>query len=357
MNRGKLESVLQKADFSPYQAEAFVTLLWLQEATATEVVEACTIPQPRIYDVLRELDNKGYIEIYEEEALRARIHNSRPIVDSLESRAEQFSDAAQFIEETWKRPPVGEHRISVLGDFKKVIARADNRIQKANTSIQISSDVNTLIQLSDQLEKAKQRGVFIRASLFENDSSRVSISELRSYFNNFSSVVKERHQPAPFLALIDGQWSYIGLRQNPANEYGISIHDQALSSMIYWYFQNSLWENWETIYSDRPSGIDSEYVEIRQCIQDIQPLLDRDKNINATITGYDATEGKSRKITGRIVTTISPEKTTESEPRENSPTARSTIIITDGEEEYSVGGFGAILEDIKATRININTAQ
>jgi len=50
MDDDELSAVLYDAGLSPYQAEAYVTLLELGTATATAVADACEVPDPRIYD-------------------------------------------------------------------------------------------------------------------------------------------------------------------------------------------------------------------------------------------------------------------------------------------------------------------
>ena len=55
MDTDELHAVLEEAGLSPYQADAYVTLLALGSASASEIATASGVPQPRIYDVLRGL--------------------------------------------------------------------------------------------------------------------------------------------------------------------------------------------------------------------------------------------------------------------------------------------------------------
>jgi len=56
---------LRKIGLNEYEARAYAGLVGLREATAREILEAGGIPQGRVYDVLRDLANKGFIEILE----------------------------------------------------------------------------------------------------------------------------------------------------------------------------------------------------------------------------------------------------------------------------------------------------
>ncbi len=69
MDDSELTDVLEDAGLSPYQAEAYDALLQLGAASATELADACAVPTARIYDVLRDLETKGYIETYEQDSL------------------------------------------------------------------------------------------------------------------------------------------------------------------------------------------------------------------------------------------------------------------------------------------------
>ena len=64
VNRSELISALRDAGLSPYQADAYVTILEVGAAPVTDIAEASGVPDPRIYDVLRDLEAEGYIELY-----------------------------------------------------------------------------------------------------------------------------------------------------------------------------------------------------------------------------------------------------------------------------------------------------
>jgi DNA-binding MarR family transcriptional regulator len=61
MDTDELHAVLEEAGLSPYQADAYETLLELGSASASEIATTSGVPQPRIYDVLRGLEDDGYV--------------------------------------------------------------------------------------------------------------------------------------------------------------------------------------------------------------------------------------------------------------------------------------------------------
>ncbi|MDM7938883.1 MAG: TrmB family transcriptional regulator [Methanothrix sp.] len=53
---------LRKLGLTEYEAKAYATLVGMGEATAREVHELCGVPRTRIYDILRDLEKKGFVE-------------------------------------------------------------------------------------------------------------------------------------------------------------------------------------------------------------------------------------------------------------------------------------------------------
>ncbi|MFZ3148667.1 MAG: TrmB family transcriptional regulator [Methanothrix sp.] len=61
MQEGIVEG-LRKLGLTEYEAKAYATLVGMGEATAREVHELCGVPRTRIYDILRDLGSKGFVE-------------------------------------------------------------------------------------------------------------------------------------------------------------------------------------------------------------------------------------------------------------------------------------------------------
>lgn len=53
---------LRKLGLTDYEARAYATLVGMGEATAREVHEMSAVPRTRIYDILRDLEGKGFVE-------------------------------------------------------------------------------------------------------------------------------------------------------------------------------------------------------------------------------------------------------------------------------------------------------
>lgn len=354
MNVDELEAALEEGGLSPYQAETYVTLLELRDASATEIVDACTVPQPRIYDVLRELSHRGYVETYEEESLRARAHDPADVVDDLQGQAEELTAAAETIQDLWERPPVGDHEISVFDSFDAVLSNASRGIRSASYHLQLAVTASTFVDLYDAVKEAYDAGVFIKLSVYVEEGSDHTVADLLEYFDEAATEVRHREAPSPFLALIDGNETYFALQQRSADSYGMLVNDQALSAMLYWYFQNALWERWEVVRSDRNEQRPTEYVEIRNCIGDVGPLVRDGETVCLTVSGFETETGDECRITGEVADVVTPDSFSADSSFHERYTGQVTIVLETDEGRCTVGGLGALLEDVQAAKLVVH---
>ena len=80
--------VLKGIGLTMYEAQAYVTLTSLISATAVEVSEKSGIPRSKIYDVLKKLNEKEYVEI----------EDGRPLIYNVKSPVEVLSREKEKID-------------------------------------------------------------------------------------------------------------------------------------------------------------------------------------------------------------------------------------------------------------------
>lgn len=66
----KLIKTLKKLDLTSYEAKAYITLNHLISGTAVEIAKESNIPRSKIYDILKSLNRKKFIEINEGKPLK-----------------------------------------------------------------------------------------------------------------------------------------------------------------------------------------------------------------------------------------------------------------------------------------------
>ena len=354
MKTAELKAVLEDAGLSPYQVEAYVTVLELGSAAATEVAEASSVPDPRIYDVLRSLEAEGYVETYEQDSLHVRAHEPGEVLASLRTRAERFAAAAEEIEDRWNQPAMEDHQVSIVNRFETVLEHARNAIENAEHQVQLSATSEQFEKLIPALESAHGAGADVKISLTTAPGGSWSLPA-PDELEGVCTEARHRPLPSPFVALVDRTNTCFAPHTDAVHQYGVLVKDHTHAYVFHWYFQTCLWEIYDSIYTTRTDGPPLRYSDIRECVRYVEPHLEAGAEITAHVEGYDTTTGRVVDVRGRLTEAIYGGISTRDADR--LPLAQLagqvTITLQTEEGETSVGGWGAMLEDVEAVRITI----
>lgn len=358
MDSDQLTETLEDAGLSPYQADAFVTLLEFGSAPATDVAQASSVPDPRIYDVLRDLEEQGYIETYEQDSLHARAHDPADVLADLRARASRFETAATEIEDRWSRPDIEDHKVSIVKRLDTVVAQAQELIRSATNQVQIGLTPSQFADLFDSLAAAVDNGVNVKLCLYPALGEELVLPSTEELALACTEA-RYREIPSPFIALIDRSWTCFSPHGSTTNQYGVIVNDRTHAYVFNWYFQTCLWEVQEPIYSARNDEPPITFVDIRQCLRTVVGLLEDDRVVEATIYGFETDTGREVTQCGTITdvtfggVSTSDDRTT---PLSQLAGEASLTLATD-EGTYTVGGWGALIEDFEATRITIDSIE
>jgi len=352
MDTETFTTVLEEAGLSPYESEVYATLLDVGTASATEIADQSGVPGPRIYDVLRSLADRGYVETYEQDTLQARAHDPGDVLDDLRDRATQFEAAAEEIETRWEQPELKHNNVSIVKRLETVLDRTRQFIEDSTHQIHLSANLDDIEQLSDALRAAHDRGVAVHLSVHTENGEAPPAAET---FEGLCREARYRRLPAPFVALIDREKTCFFHHPDAVDKYGVLVDDRTHSYVFHWYFLAALWEHCETIYSELSNELPAEYVDIRQLVADIGPLVEEGVSLAVSIEGYDTDTGQPVSCTGMITDTeLATSSTDDVNP--SLVAGQATLYVETDEAERSVGGWGAIIEDIEATRVIIEDA-
>ena len=352
MDTETFTSTLEEAGLSPYESEVYATLLEVGTASATEIADESGVPGPRIYDILRSLADRGYVETYEQDTLQARAHNPEDVLADLRERASQFKAAAEEIETRWEQPELKHNNVSIVKRLETVVDHTRQFIENATHQVYLSASLADVDQLRDALDAAHDRGVAVHLTVHTENGGEPPAA------GNFEGICREaryRRLPAPFVALVDREKTCFFHHPDAVDQYGVLVDDRTHSYVFHWYFLAALWEHCETIYSERSSELPAEYVDIRQLVADIGPLVDDGVSLAVSIDGYETETGQPVSCTGTVTET---ELATSSAEATNPSlvAGQATLYVETDDGERSVGGWGAIIEDIEATRVIVEDA-
>jgi sugar-specific transcriptional regulator TrmB len=356
MDTEQLRNALESAGVTQYEAHAYIALLERGSATAVEVAEASGVPQARIYDVLRNLAEKGYVETYEEGTLKARAKDPETVVEDLESYATTITDAASEIEERWEQPDVEDSKVSVVSQPRTVYERAEQWIEEADTEIQISLTPKQFNNLHGVLCEAHQRGVVVKLTLTPPTDADIPVREFVDRFEDCVAEARYRNLPTPFVLLADRTKVCFAPEpsQPAAGRYGVIVQDYSLSRVFDWFFQTALWTHWEVVYSTRTESLPVTYTNIRECIRHVKPLFDDGHRVVLTVEGHYRQSGEDIELTGEVSAIVYADAAVDQEsPPLETFVSEATITLDADGERYQVGGWGALMEDIEAERFTI----
>lgn len=362
METEDLRAVLSDAGLSPYQVSAYLTVLERGSAAATDVAAASDVPDARIYDVLRALDREGYVETYEQGTLQVRAHDPGAVLADLRDRAERFEAAAAEVEERWQRPePATEgHDASIVSRFDTVLEAARRAIEAASDQIQLAVTPSQFDDLRDALVDAHAAGVDVRLTVTTDPrtAGKEATVPPREQLAGACTEARHRPLPAPFLAVVDQRTACFAPHPEAADRYGILVEDRTHAFVFYWYFLSGLWEAFETVYDDRPDDPPIEYVDVRQCIREVGPHVAGGAAVHVTVEGQDTTTGDPVTLSGRLTDVRyagGPGEGVEGGHGHDLAhlAVEATLVVEADGEAHEVGGWGAVLEPVEATRITL----
>ena len=347
MNHQEVTEVLVDVGFSRYEATVYTTLLHVGDSPIADLSDVCDIPRTRAYDVVRQLENRGCVETYEESSRHVRVVEPTTLVERFNDRAENLSNAAEEVQTLWQESGAKQSSMTVVQKYDHALAKAASEFEEANNLISISCCPRDLQYVESALQGAIERDVTVRIALQDTPQTRVREDEER--YDDIATEVRRCESVVPFLALFDGPNAIFAIEDNLGQEYGFLVRDHFLTSILHWFYQMQMWESWNVIYAQTSEAPD-EYVSVHELIRDFRLTRTDENSITVRIKGYDTKTGDHVELTGTIIDVVQADNTASSI---EVPFIQATIVVQTGDETVTVGGYGAIVEDVRSYSIQI----
>jgi len=347
METDALVETLEEAGLSPYQAAAYVALLEFGTVPVTTLADASGVPGPRIYDVVDALSERGYVETYEDATVKARAHSPAEVLDDLRARADRLESAADEIESRWEQPPLEHTQASTVKRFQTVVDRARLFVEKAETRVHVAVTPDHLDRLRDVLTDAHERGVAVHVLVHTPLGTDPPDPELVA---GRCREARHRGLQTPFVALVDRRHACFSHPPHVADRYGVLVNDPVHTFVFHWYFMTCLWDHAGPLYSERSRAPPFEYVDLRQLVRDVGPLLDAGATVAVRVQGVDLETGADRTVAG-TVEAVRPTGGAPDDDPHVSVAGQVTMVVETDEGRVSVGGWNAVVEDVEATRV------
>jgi sugar-specific transcriptional regulator TrmB len=148
---------LKKTGLNEYEARAYLSLVGLREATAREILEAGRIPQGRIYDVLRNLATKGYVEIQGGSPTYYRAVDPTDVIRSLgQEHTRMLGELMDTLKDLHvEAPPT--YPVWVISNETAIANRVFALLKTVNRELIVYSNNPTFFRLfADELHRARK---------------------------------------------------------------------------------------------------------------------------------------------------------------------------------------------------------
>jgi len=337
--RTTMERVGERFNLGEYEIDAYLAVLEHGELTASEIATETDIPQPRVYDTVRSLSDRGLVELRE----------SRPMkivaVDPDEAFGDIRSSLSEMVDELEARytaPTRDTEAVSLVKSRSTILRYLEEVIESAEYELAVSLTPDLLRRFREALERRVDDGVAVE--LLVTPASRApSLAEF-DYDAVATETRSRRGITTPVIAVADGEYSVYATQdalRDDRDRYGVIFNRSALGFLVSGFFGTVLWSTAETVATDaeeRP--FPRTYASIRRAVKDIHEV---GGEFEATISGRDVETGNEIRVEGPVV---------DYEYDTSEQVASFTVDDADG-GRVSVGGLVAAFEDVEGQEIEL----
>ncbi|WP_336025112.1 HTH-type sugar sensing transcriptional regulator TrmB [Halobellus salinisoli] len=334
--RMTLERVGERFNLGEYEIEAYLAVLEHGELTASEIADRTEIPQPRVYDTVRSLSDRGLVELRESRPMKIvavapddAFGNVQQSLDSLVSE----------LEARYTAPARDTEAVSLVKSRSTILRYVEEIIESAEYELVLSLTPDLLRRFREDLAAAVDDGVSV--DLLVTPLSRAPDPDSFDYLEVATVARARRGITTPILAVADGNYSIYATQdalRDDRDRYGVIFNRSALGFLVSGFFGTVLWSTAETIATDgKRRPFPRRYASIRRAVKDVREL---DGPFYASITGRDVETGDPVVVEGKVKTAT----------LEESEEVASIQLETD-DGVLEIGGLVAAFEDVEAQEI------
>ncbi|WP_265111651.1 HTH-type sugar sensing transcriptional regulator TrmB [Halosolutus halophilus] len=338
--RSTVERVGDRFNLGEYEIDAYLTVLEQGQLTASEIADRTDIPQPRVYDTVRSLSDRGLVELRESRPMKVVAIDPGEAFENVQNSLEQMIDE---LEARYTAPARDTEAVSLVKSRSTILRYLEEVIDAAEYELSLSLTPDLLTRFEEELGAAVDAGVSV--DLIVTPAAEAPDPAEFDYLEVATTARARRGITTPVVAVADGNYSVYATQdalRDDQDRYGVIFNRSALGFLVSGFFGTVLWTTAERTLGEDGSArtYPRKYASIRRCVKDI---IDDGGEFYATIEGRDVAVGGQRIVRGRIVD-VSFEVSEE--------VAALTMESEDG-GEVTIGGRVAALEDVEAHEIHI----
>ncbi len=325
---------LKNFGLTDYEARVMEALLLNDSLNPGEIVSISGIPQPRVYDILGKLKERGMVD---ESPGKKKVYRARDIEASLGMRVKELSSGIgkikKIVEKNKSEYYKAKPYLWLMESERVIIDEMRQRIDASEDEIIISCSKSRLLKLRDSLLKAIGRGVSVAIVLFPEADKKL-LDEFKG------AIIKVRKGMTSEVLITDRSMTIIRIgRTINRNDYAILNDEDEIIHITGYFFYHTIWDP-SNIYSF-PINLSKHRFRTMWLLCDIMNITynPTEHEVKCRLKGWK--NGKEITINGTV------------NKVEIVNGLKHTLYISRGKNIYSVGGKTARDEDIAMERIEV----
>ena len=337
--RTTMERVGERFNLGEYEIDAYLAVLERGELTASEIAGETDIPQPRVYDTVRSLSDRGLVELRESRPMKIVAVDPADAFGDIRS---SLSEMVDELEARYTAPTRDTEAVSLVKSRSTILRYVEEVIESAEYELAVSLTPDLLRRFRDVLERRVEDGVAIE--LLVTPAARAPSAAEFDYEAVSTETRSRRGITTPVIAVADGEYSVYATQdalRDDRDRYGVIFNRSALGFLVSGFFGTVLWSTADPISTDgedRP--FPRTYASIRRAVKDVN---DVGGDFAAVVTGRDVETGNEIRVEGPVV---------DYEYDSSERVASLTVADPDG-GKVTVGGLVAALEEVEGQEIEL----
>ncbi|WP_142858959.1 HTH-type sugar sensing transcriptional regulator TrmB [Salinigranum halophilum] len=334
--RTTMERVGDRFNLGEYEIEAYLAVLEHGQLTASEIADRTDIPQPRVYDTVRSLSDRGLVELRESRPMKVVAVDPDDAFGSIQSSLDEL---VTELGARYTAPARDTEAVTLVKSRSTILRYIEEIIETAEYELVLSLTPDLLRRFRDDLAAQIDAGVSI--DLLVTPASRAPNPSEFDYLDVATVARARRGITTPVLAVADGDYSIYATQdalRDDRDRYGVIFNRSALGFLVSGFFGTVLWTTAETLAADgKRRPFPRRYASIRRAVKDVREL---EGPFYASVSGRDVETGETVVVEGRVETYTF---------EESEEVASFVIETADG--PVDVGGLVAALESVEAQEI------
>ncbi len=253
--RSTVERVGDRFNLGEYEIDAYLTVLEQGQLTASEIADRTEIPQPRVYDTVRSLSDRGLVELRESRPMKVVAIDPGEAFDDVQTSFEQMISE---LEARYTAPARDTEAVSLVKSRSTILRYLEEVIDAAEYELSLSLTPDLLTRFEAELRTAVEAGVSV--DLIVTPASEAPDPSEFEYGAVASTARARRGITTPVVAVADGNYSVYATQdalRDDQDRYGVIFNRSALGFLISGFFGTVLWTTAERVLGE--DGTDRTY--------------------------------------------------------------------------------------------------